>query len=61
TVTNILMYHSLYGTSTNPFGHHPGCLRLLDEEDCKYLDSLLQCKSTIYLDEVQLKLSEKQE
>ena len=58
TITNILMYHRMYGTSTNLFRHHTGQPCLLDQEDYGYIDTLLDREPTIYLDEIQDKLME---
>jgi len=58
TIANILMYHRVYGTSTNPFRRHPGRPRMLDQEDHAYIDTLLDREPTIYLDEIQDKLME---
>jgi len=46
------------GTSTNPFWHHTGQPRLLDQEDYAYINTLLDWEPTIYLDEIQDKLME---
>ena len=58
TIANILMYHHIFGSSVNPFGQRPGRPCELDEEDRGYLENLLQCEPTIYLDEIQQKLQE---
>lgn len=58
TITNILMYHRIFGSSVNPFGRRPGRSRELDEEDRGYLEHLLQREPTIYLDEIQQKFQE---
>lgn len=58
TIANILMYHHIYGSSSNPFGQHPRRPYLLDRDDCAYIDTLLQNDPGIYLDEVQAKLLE---
>ncbi|KAF8193680.1 hypothetical protein BJ912DRAFT_821110, partial [Pholiota molesta] len=58
TIATILKYSNTYGTSINPFGHHLGRPRLLDAEDCTYIDTLLESQPTIYLDEIHAKLVE---
>lgn len=58
TIANILMYHRVYGTSTNPYRKRTGRPRLLDHDDCAYIDTLLNRDPTIYLDEIQDKLVE---
>ncbi|KAF8814761.1 hypothetical protein BYT27DRAFT_7205724 [Phlegmacium glaucopus] len=57
TIANILTYHNHYSTLVNPFRYYPGCPRLLDKQDRVYIYSLLQSEPTIYLDEIQVKLS----
>ena len=56
TVANILMYHHMYGTSTNPYRPRTGWPHLLDQDNCAYVDALLDWEPTIYLDEIQDKL-----
>jgi len=58
TVTYILMYDCIYGTSTNPYRKRTGRPCLLDQDDCTYIDTLLNWEPTIYLDEIQDKLVE---
>ena len=45
----------MYGTSTNPYRQCIGRPRLLDQDDCAYIDALLDREPTIYLDEIQNK------
>ena len=50
TIATILMYHRIYGSSTNPFRQRPRWPHLLDRDDCAYIDTLLQNDLTIYLE-----------
>lgn len=56
TISNILKYQSLYGQSTNPFGHRLGRQPFLDQPDLDFLQNLLDEEPCLYLDEIHSRL-----
>ena len=57
-VYKILAWHRDYGHLSNPFAQTQGRGRVLDSGDVSYLLPLLQANPGLYLDELQLQLSE---
>lgn len=55
SLTQNVKYLGTLSTSTTP---RPGRPRILDEEDCNFIESILLAQPAIYLDEIQAKLSD---
>ncbi|KAF8494900.1 hypothetical protein F5888DRAFT_1616222 [Russula emetica] len=55
-VYRILSYSRAYGIPYNSHTHKPGRTRILSKGDLKFIIALLNCRHSIYLDEIQEKL-----
>ena len=61
TVYQALQRYRAYGVSYNPHSQKAGRPRSLSTQDLKFITSLLKRHHTIYLDEIQLELSEQRQ
>jgi hypothetical protein len=55
-VYQTLSYAHTYGVSFNPHAHRPGHKHMLSQGDLKFIVALLNCRHSIYLDEIQERL-----
>ena len=53
TIYAILQLYESYGEVTDPHANHTGRKRVLDPNDLRYIQSLLEARPTSYLDEIQ--------